>query len=300
MALGSALCTAACSFVLATDEPQCTSDADCRARGKGFEKTTCSKAQTCTTNKKADAGGASSDPRFACARDPLASNNQSDVRFEINYTDYSTGQIPKDLAVRLCASTDPNCDNARSTLEGNAVAVDGGAPGYVAPNAGAVKATVEYGFEGFLEIVSSTYAPTYRYTSPALRAELTRFDQILLRPTEIGFFADVITGTKDSYESKSHALVFVLAQDCQRQPLSGVHFTVDSDDPLIVPFYIVNTAPTTSASSTDALGRAGFLNVPEGIFSFTAVMEETGERIGTTSIFVRAGAATTVAVLPSP
>ena len=302
MAFACASLTAACSLVLKTDEQQCNTDADCKARGKGFEKTTCSSAHTCTTSKKSDAGTTNVDPRFACADEPLASTDKDrSVRFEINYTDFSTGQTPSGLAVRLCATTDPNCNNARTTLEGESVTVDGGGAGYVSPNAdGVVKATVEYGFEGFVEVASGTYAPTYRYTSPPLRDDTTLFDQILLRPAEIGFFADLITGTHGSYESTGHALVFVLAEDCQRQPLAGVHFTVDSDDPLVVPFYVVNTQPTTSVTKTDALGRAGFLNVPEGIVTFTAEMEDTGARIGSTSIFVRAGAATTVAVLPSP
>lgn len=295
--VGCTLLLAACSLVLKSDEQQCTNDADCTARGKGFEKTTCSSSNTCTTSKKT-----SSDPRFACADEPLASpDSDRTVQFEINYTDFSTGNVPSGLAVRLCASTDPTCANARTTLEGEAATVDGGGAGYVSPNAdGVVRGSVEYGFEGFLEVASGTYAPTYRYTSPPVRDENTLFDQILLRPAEIEFFADLITGNEGSYEQNGHALVFVLAQDCQRQALAGVRFTVDVEDDAMVPFYVVNTSPTTSVDRTDALGRAGFLNVPEGIVTFTAEMADTGARIGSTSIFVRAGAATTVAVLPSP
>jgi hypothetical protein len=301
-ALACVLGSVACSLVLKTDEEQCQTDADCKARGAGFEKTTCSDNKTCTTTgKKSDAGPAA-DPRFACADEPLASpDSDRQISFEISYTDFSSGETPTGLAVRLCASTDPTCANPRNSLEGDSVSVDGGGAGYVSPNAdGVVKASVEYGFEGFLEMTSGTYAPTYRYTSPPLRENDTLFDQILLRPAEIDFFADLITGTKGSYESAGHALVFVLAEDCQRAALAGVHFTVNVEDDVMVPFYVINTSPTTSVDRTDALGRAGFLNVPEGIVTFTAEMAETGERIGSTSIVVRAGAATTVAVLPSP
>lgn len=300
LVVASASLLAACSLVLDSNEEQCATDADCKARGKGFEKTTCSSVNTCTTRKKADAGA--SDPRFACAGKPLASpDGDREVQLEIRYTDFSTGNTPSGLAVRLCATTDPTCANARTSLEGQAATVDGGGAGYVSPNAdGVVKGAVEYGFEGFLEVASGTYAPTYRYTSPPVRDDVTQFDQILLRPAEIEFFADLIADTKGAYERNRHALVFVLAQDCQRQALAGVRFTVDVEDDAMVPFYVVNTSPTTSVDRTDALGRAGFLNVPEGIVTFTAETADTAQRIGSTSIFVRAGAVTTVAVLPSP
>lgn len=290
-----------CSLVLSTSEPQCETDADCTARGDAFDDTRCSSDKTCTSKAggSSSSGSAPSDPRFSCADQPLASPDTSrEVELEIRYTDFSTGVTPTDIAVRLCASTDPTCANARTSIDGEPAA---GGDGFVTPSSeGLVTARVEYGFEGFLEVATGTYAPTYRYTSPPLREELTLFDQILLRPAEIAFFADLITGDASSYQSEDHALVFVLAQDCQRQPLAGVHFSVDVEDDAMVPFYVVNTSPTTSVSKTDALGRAGFLNVPEGIVTFTAEMDDTKQRIGSTSILVRAGAATTVAVLPSP
>lgn len=296
VALGCVLSQSSCSLVLSTDEPQCSIDADCKARGSAFANTTCSNDKTCVTGGGGSSSGGSGDPRFACASESQATPDPSrEVGLEIRYTDQATGKAPSDISVRLCASTDPTCANPRDSLEGEAS--DAGT-GFVSPSSdGVISGSVEYGFEGFLEVASGTYSSTYRYTSPPLREETTLFEQILLRPEAIAFFANELSGT---YESEDHGLVFVLAQDCDRQPLAGVHFTLDEQDDSTVPFYVVNTTPTNSVTKTDALGRGGFLNVPEGIVTFTAEMEDTGERIGSASILVRAGAATTVAVLPSP
>ena len=299
VALGCVLSQAACSLVLSTSEQQCETDADCTARGDAFEQTICSKQKTCVSGSRASSSsGGTTDPRFACANEaPPSADGDREVSLEVRYIDFSTGAAPADVSARLCASTDPTCANARDSLEGEPS--DAGT-GYVEPTgAGVVTAKVEYGFEGFLEVATGTYSPTFRYTSPPLRESETFFEQIVLRPAEIDYFAEILTDN-GSYLSEDHALVFVLAQDCARQPLSGVHFTADVEDDAMVPFYIVNTAPTRGVSKTDALGRAGFLNVPEGIVTFTAEMDDTGERIGSATILVRAGAATTVAVLPSP
>ena len=68
-----------------------------------------------------------------------------------------------------------------------------------------------------------------------------------------------------------------------------------------MPFYIIGSTPEIGADKkTDAFGRGGFINVPGGFHTFTAEWADTKKRIGSTRVFVRNGAATTVAVLPSP
>lgn len=281
--------------MLDTSEPQCSSNADCKARGSKFANTICSRENTCVTGNASSSSGGNTDPRFACANEaPPSPDTSRQVELEIRYTDFSTGNSPSDISVRLCANTDPTCANARRSLSGDAS--DAGT-GYVKPSNGTVTGTVEYGFEGFLEVATGTYSPTFRYTSPPLKEEHTTFDQLLLRTQEIAFFAQQLGS---EYESSDHGLVFVLAQDCDRQPLSGVRFEADVEDEAMVPFYVNNSTPTTSVDRTDALGRAGFLNAPARIITFTAFMAEGDQRIGSASVLVRAGAATTVAVLPSP
>ncbi len=306
----------ACSLLFSTDKEQCKSDDECRARGAGFENTRCSLESVCVAAAPEvdaapppdsavpkDAADGAADP-FACATlPPLNPDPSRKVDVSIQYLDFTNGTPPTGVAVRLCASTDNQCNNPRN--------VDAGGPadagpeaggGFVVPTAeGWVAATVEHGFEGFFEVKSTAYAPTYRYTSPPLRAAKTEFLQLMLRPAEIAYLADTALGKPNAYDSANHALVFVFARDCDNNPLSGVRFTTTALDPLLVPFYIIGSTPEIGADKkTDPLGRAGFINIPPGFHTFTAEWADSGKRIGSTRTLIRTGAATSVAVFPSP
>lgn len=303
----------ACSLLFAPDKEQCATDGDCTARGAGFETLRCSVERECVsvTGSVADAApdtadGADSaiDP-FACANLPAPSPDPSkQLAMNMRYTDFSTGAPPSDTLVRLCAATDPSCDNARATL-------DGAGPGDAGPEAGigwvktradgTVSAKVELGFEGVFEARATQYPPTFRSTSPALRNPTNEFEQLLLRPSEIKFLASEALGPGKGYESVGHGLVFVFARDCNQQPIPGASFTTSAADPIMQLFYVINSAPSITDTKSDSLGRGGFINVPPGIHTFSAFVGdgETKKRIGSGRVLVRAGAATTIAVSPS-
>lgn len=309
-----ALMSAACSVLFSTSKEQCATDDDCKNRGAGFEGSKCSLDNVCVggsvvvpgedaSKPDAPVGDGAVDP-FACASEPLASPDPSrKIDVGIKYTDFTNGQPAVGLAVRLCAQTDPLCSSPRTTLEGagpaDAGVADAGA-GLVATRAdGTVTSKVEYGFEGFFEVKSPIFAPTYRYTSPPLKASFV-FEQILLRPAEINFLADQALGKTNAYESVGHGLVFLFARDCEQKPLAGVSFTTSAQDPIMERFFIINTSPSKTDTQTDGLGRGGFVNVPPGLHTFTMEQVATKRRLGAVRILVRAGAATTVAILPSP
>jgi len=306
-----AFASGACSVFFSTSKDQCESDDECRALAAGFD--TCSAEKVCVATAPAptpDASTAETGPvdsavdPLACGKEPLPQPDPNrKVDLTIRYTDFTNGQPPTGVAVRLCAQTDPNCSNPRNTLEGNGE-VDAGADagtGYVSPKVdGTLTAKVEYGFEGFFEVKSNgQFAPTYRYTSPPLKAS-TAFEQLILRPAEVSYLADLALGKPNSYESVGHGLVFLFARDCNQQPLAGVTFTTTATDPIQQLFFIINTSPSIVDKATDGLGRGGFINVPPGLHTFTAEFAATKQRLGSTRILVRAGAATTVAILPSP
>ncbi len=306
-----ALASGACSVFFSASKDQCTSDDECRAIGQGYDS--CSTDKVCvasTVQPELDSSApdstgpsdSSADP-LACGREPLPQPDPNrKVDLTIRYTDFTNGQPPANVAVRLCAQTDSLCANPRNTLEGNGE-VDAGADaggGYVAPKVdGTLTAKVEYGFEGFFEVRSGVYAPTYRYTSPPLKVSTT-FDQLILRPAELNYLADLALGKANAYESVGHGLVFLFARDCNQKPLTGVTFTTTAVDPLQQLFFVINNTPSIVDKSTDGLGRGGFVNVPPGLHTFTAEFAATKQRLGSTRILVRAGAATTVAILPSP
>jgi hypothetical protein len=320
----AAVGSAACSLIFGTDELQCSTDADCAARGADFAQLRCSADSICVRASIDPDGGVDAtvkdvatdvadaapdtlvDP-FSCsllsAPNPDPSK-QLDV--SMRYTDFSTGQPPLNTVARLCAATDPTCQNPRPTLQG-AGPGDAGDPeaggGWVnTTDAGTVTANVELGFEGFLEAHASQYPQTIRSISPALRNPKNEFDQFLLRQSEIKILADQLTHMPNTYDPVGHGLVFVFARDCNNLPIEGASFTTDATDPKMILFYIINSSPSIVDTKTDSLGRAGFLNAPPGIFTFNGFIGEgsSKRRYGSGRVLVRAGANTTVVVMPSP
>ncbi|MBS2019187.1 MAG: hypothetical protein JST00_40340 [Deltaproteobacteria bacterium] len=290
----SVACSIGCSGILGFD--------DFKVNGATPEE-----ASTPTDGGVTDAtSDGDADPAFACANLPPPNPDPSkQVEISMRYVDYSTGKPPQLTIARLCAATDPNCGNARESLTGASPADAGpeGGTGWVVPNAeGVVTAKVEYGFEGFFEAKSSLYPPTFKATSPPLRNPKTEMDQLLLRPGEINFLADQLLNKANAYDSVGHGLVFLFARDCNNQPLAGVSFTTTATDPLLQLFYVINTAPSITDTKTDALGRAGYLNMPPGIHTFTGFIGDGANKrkYGSGRVFVRAGASTTLTITPSP
>lgn len=306
--------TGACSLLFAPNEDQCSTDGDCTARGAGFGGTTCSASMVCVASSitgndggpPADAADATVDP-FACAKLPAATPDfKTQVDVSIRYTDYSTGMPPENTLVRLCATTDAKCENARGTLEGDGPGDAGpeGGIGWVKTRAdgGTVSAKVERGFEGFFEARAVQYPPSYRNVQPPLRDPISEFETLLLRPNEIKFLADETFQKPNSYDSVGHGLVFVFAKDCNHKTLAGVSFETTAKDETMGLFYIINATPSITDTKTDSLGRGGYVNVPPGIWNFSAFLGEGAGRrhMGTSRAIIRAGANTTVVVEPSP
>lgn len=304
--------TGACSLLFAPSEDQCSADRDCTARGASFASTRCSSDNVCVVSDITRGDGSSEaavdatvDP-FACANLPAPSPDPSkQVDVSIRYTDFSTGMAPENTLVRVCAATDPNCANARATLQGDGAGDAGpeGGAGWVKTRAdGTVSGKVELGFEGFFEVRAVQYPPSFRTVSPALRDPTNEFESLLLRPAEIKFLADEAVGKPGAYDSIGHGLVFVFARDCNHQPIAGASFTTTATDPALVPFYIINSSPSITDTKSDSLGRGGYINAPPGIHTFSAFLGdgEKKTRIGSGRALIRAGANTTVVVEPSP
>lgn len=312
----AALSSAACSVLFSTDKEQCARDEDCQKLGPGYENAKCTNQSVCVTGVTTPPTDgsppptdgstpvdASNDP-FRCQNDPPQNVDTSkQVEVSLRYIDFTSGTAPNNVGARLCATTDPTCQNPRSTLEGEGpfdAGADGGR-GYVATKAdGVVSSKVELGFEGFFELKSTAYTPTFRYTSPPLRNPKNTFDQVILRQAEVDFFSDTLIGRSGSYDSVNKGLVFLLATDCNYGSVANISFTTTASDPQMVQFYIVNTTPSTTEKKTDPLGRAGYINIPPGLHTFTATFADTGKKMGSVRALIRAGAATTVSVLPSP
>lgn len=307
-----ALASGACSVLFSTSDEQCSTDGDCQARGASFASMRCASNSVCVASdvvgSDAAVDGGTSDGAvdpFACANLPAPSPDPTkQLDMSMRYTDFSTGAPPTNTLVRLCAATDSNCENARTTLEGAGpgdAGPEGGSGWVMVRPDGTVSSKIEYGFEGFFEAKAPQYPPTYRSTSPALRNPKNDFEQLLLRPAEIKFLADEALHKPGAYDSANYGLVFVFARDCNQQPIPFASFTTTASDPKLQLFYIINSSPSIEDTKSDSLGRGGYVNVPPGIHTFTGWIGEgeNKKRIGSGRVFVRAGAATTIAVSPS-
>jgi hypothetical protein len=304
-----ALASGACSLIYSTSDDQCATDDDCVARGVGFETLTCSATHVCVPANITPASDAASDGEadaesdpFGCALLPPPTpdpSRQLDVL--MRFTDFVAGAPVLNANVRLCGVADPECAKPRTIEGGGSVdAGEEGGTGWVVPSdAGHVTAKVEYGFDGFFEVLSPSYAPTYRFTTPPLRQPSTIFDQLVFTTGEVRFIAETMFG-QGALEDKQHGLVFVFARDCFQNPIGGASFRTTALDPLLKQFVIVNSTPSIDETKSDGAGRGGFLNVPEGIHTFIAFYEDGTKKLGSARAFVRAGSVTTVGIAPSP
>ncbi len=107
-----------------------------------------------------------------------------------------------------------------------------------------------------------------------------------------------------TWDSSSRGIIGVLVRDCRLSFAGGVRLSLsgaNSDDG-IRPFYLVNqTQLDLSAMATDpSTGVGGFVNVPEGEFTVTAIPNAIGVRSGSAKVYVEAGALTEVFLDPMP
>ncbi len=309
--------TAACSILYQPHE-QCDVTADCLARGAAFSGSQCV-ANACVFPAM-DAGGKEDVPpapdmdasRFACGNMPAPEPSFTETaQVSIAYLDYTGGGAATAIDVRLCSVTDPDCKNPRSTVN---VTPDGGGPGpgsgidagaaggtgWISPGSdGIVGARVETGFDGFFEVRSPDYAPTYRYTPTPLRKDFPPFVELLVRTAELEGLAVGIFGRNDAYDPKTRGVVFTHARDCDGTPLKGARFEFSNveGDTKYFQFYIINTTANIEAKETDGTGRGGFANVLPGTRTFTAFYPD-GKRIGVARAQIRPGSDTVVTILP--
>ncbi|HVJ90115.1 MAG TPA: hypothetical protein VM580_09955 [Labilithrix sp.] len=297
-----AVACAACSLIFSTSEVQCATDGDCHARGPEFASTHCSASQLCVANEAGstvdeDAG----DDPFFCARIPSPTPDSTKlVDLSLRIVELSTGAPPADVLVRLCSNSDAPCNKARP-LQGEQVDAgeEAGAGWAALDDAGAVYAKVEIGFDGFFQLQAPGAPPTYQTTSPPLWREATNLETIFLRTDEVEYFANTLFGKVGLYNPNA-GLVLVFAKDCYLGDLAGITFTTTAEGPDMHAFYIIDSQPSLQETKTGLQGGGGFVNVPPGLFTFTATWAATGERLGAARVLVRAGSVTIVDISPTP
>jgi hypothetical protein len=214
------------------------------------------------------------------------STGSAKAKLSLPIVDVLTSKPPTGVAVRLCPKLDPAC---ASPLAGSAS---------VNVTTGMLEATVDAGFDGYLELSSpSITTALFFITKPVWRD--TVLSSVLPVVSKAGFeqIATAI-GTTLDLTTKGH--VYVLASDCLDAPAAGVRFEIDTSSPTTKSYYMIKNVPVGDTAATDVSGSGGFLNLSPGFAKVTGYVAASGARVGEAGFAVRAGAVSYLRVLPTP
>jgi hypothetical protein len=275
LTMGTLLYTSACSRLVDFGRQQCTTQLDCVALG--FENATCVD-QVCQLP--------SAPAPWSCLNNvkwPTAGQNR--VSVTVTVMDVLALKPPEGMQVRICAKLDVDCQSP--------------ADGTVSFDAqGRVVATVNSGFEGYLEITAPTITPALFFVvRPVLQDTVVQNVLPVVSPQGFESIAGALRTTLDLVD---YGHTYALASDCNDAPAAGVRLEIDRQTATTTRYYMINNAPLGTASATDASGSGGFLNLQTGFTKITGYVSATGARIGEASFIVRAGAVSYPRVLPTP
>ena len=185
--------------------------------------------------------------------------------------------------VRVCRVTDTDCSNPFDTG--------------LTDNSGTVMLRVPTDGPIYYEVTGTSVMPSLffrRGLPPPGPVFETRIEA--LTPTTFSLFQTLTQTTADP--TRGH--IVATGRDCDAELASGVSFEVSSADATTVPAYLQGGVPSKTATFTDAGGRAGFVNVPEGPATVSGKRAAEQEFIGTREIYVKSGWISLVGVVPSP
>lgn len=221
---------------------------------------------------------------FGCGNVVASPDPSRPLALALRYKDVR-GQVPEAVSTLLCNRVDPRCSAPLEASTDKA--------------AGVVTAKVDYGFDGYFDVSSAPFVPTHRVTSQPLQSSVT-FEQTLWRAAELADWADAAVGGRNVFDSAAHGVVFLSVRDCNQRPLSGIAVTTTALDPLMRAVVLAPSGQGTPGAVTGEAGALAIVNVPPGLHTFTAEFAVTKKRLGSTRVLVRAGAVTSVDLLPSP
>ncbi len=263
-----------CSLVLSTDGEQCNVTADCTARGASFAGTVCTE-NVCVKTQPPD-------PKWSCIGHVPAPASTGMVAYKAQLLDLITvDPVTKGLTVELCNKLDPTCASALKTTSPDAM--------------GWIYATVAPDFEGYFDITDTTgtYIPTLLFMD--LVADPENTDVLLIsKGVESG-----LSTSAGVPVDPTDGLVLVRTADCTRARTAGVSVSL-SPKGKQTGFYLINSSPVLSATSTDASGNAGFVNVAPGTVVLTATVAAGHEELGQVTTLVRAGTMSYQTLRPTP
>lgn len=289
-------CLLSCSLLIDPVSFACDSDEDCALSGFScvdgmcVEAAACSDASDCARAGLSGfdcVGGVCLDPRWSClgwVPPPVGDTTEPVLRQR--FVEITTQMPPPDLSVTLCQNPDIECRRpvARALTP--------------RPN-GVVTATVPNGFEGFADVRSQRISPSLVHFSRPIVEDIQESEVLSLQLLPLDFVVSIANQLGLPVD-QSRAILLIGSRDCAGQRAAGTVVSTAEMDASTLLFYVDGDLPVPSADRTFASGNTVILNHPAGSTTVHIERASTGERIGTRTIFVRAGFFNYLELPPTP
>jgi hypothetical protein len=313
-----------CSLLVDADRPQCTTDAECVARGFGDAiciEALCQSAPLSLpeepgvpregpseqprdiVNIARDAGDdepaapdpieagvpvldAGGDPEWACLEnfEPPSVAAGSLVSYRLRFERGGQANVPPE------GLTLRLCRNDDATCATPIVDIP-------EPDAtGLLTLELDPTFRGYLEVEAPDYMPSLASLPPLV---ISPSEPQIIRLIERFDFLALIATTDLPYDS-DRGFAIVLTNSCLDQRAAGVVLSSLDIDELTAPYHYRNGEPDREALQTDAQGAAGWSQLPVGTIVAEARRADTLEFIGVAEFQSRAGFVTYVPIGPTP
>jgi hypothetical protein len=287
-AAGALAFVAACSLLLKTSGDQCTSDADCSARGGGFAGTTCVQS-VCVPQ---DAGAP--DSPFACLGNYPSPPTPPTIDFAIVLTDFFTTAPVQTVTVTACPNaSDPACMNPIATRVPDATGTvkftldtsKGPFKGYVIIESMGLEGGVYDPDSGADADINKLYFPSrVYYANPAPAADTTDTRELVSYGS-----AGVLQTVFGRKLDPTLGVILASTVDCSDNTTAGVSVSLDMSGSTTLAFYFQGGVPSLTATQSDSFGIAGWINVPVGGRTVSARLASTQQPIGDVSMYVLGG-----------
>jgi len=268
--LSALLSSLGCSVLVDSGRLQCSTDDDCRARGKEFEGAVCV-ASICQADPKWDCVG---EPRA-----PAAGPGPFTARFTIQHL-VTQGPL-KDIQARLCRKLDVECSDA----VGEASVTD---------SQGKVTLSTPAGFDGYVRFESPATSNLLFFFNPPVTRDQPDTQLSIGGPEVIGLLAKQARVDQDT----GRGVILIGARDCAGGIAPGVTLAANVHDAIATSFYSEQGLPSGTATQTDSAGYGGLLNAAPGSITFTGIVAATGLEFGHVTVLAQAQSLTYGSVVP--
>ena len=261
-----------CSLVVDADTPQCDTDADCAARGEGFDGAVC-QGTVCVL--PGTAGAAKNLECTAPTNNGLPTVKYS---FAIQLPTSAGLDSAASFRVQACQQLDVDCqqpaagpfDVAAGTL-------------YDFP--------LPQGFSGFFQIAGENALPALYFVPGPLVTDTVGWSPTVISREAL---AQLAAAAGVSLEPAS-GVVIASVRDCDGRPVEGA--TVTASEERAIRYYFVNNLPVLSALETSAQGAVGFANVPSTTIALHGV-SKSGQAFAPVSVRIQSGSLSFVEIRP--